>query len=154
LSQPDVSTADQADLIGFLQGQPEGRKRRGIRYPQWFLLLVAILGILSDCRSAKDLERFAARHHGALNAGLGLGLKGSPTDSTFLYLFERVELSDLFSMLRNWMLARIASEGREVQQLVCDGKTLLGSAVGGDNSAERFVAQVTLYARELGVAIA
>jgi hypothetical protein len=84
LSQPHVSTADQADLIGFLQGLPEGRKRRGIRYPQWFLLLVAILGILSGCLSVKDLERFAARHHGALNAVLGLGIKGSPTDSTFL----------------------------------------------------------------------
>jgi hypothetical protein len=154
LSQPHVSTADQADLIGFLQGLPEGRKRRGIRYPQWFLLLVAILGILSGCLSVKDLERFAARHHGALNAVLGLGIKGSPTDSTFLYLFERVDLAELFSMLRSWMLERIASEGREVTQLVCDGKTLRGSAVGGENTAERFVAQVTLYARELGVAIA
>jgi hypothetical protein len=88
LSQPHVSTADQADLIGFLQGLPEGRKRRGIRYPQWFLLMAAILGILSGCLSAKDLERFAARHHGALNAVLGLGIKGSPTDSTFLYLLS------------------------------------------------------------------
>jgi hypothetical protein len=39
------STPDQADLIGFFQGLPEGRKRRGIRYPQWFLLLLAILGV-------------------------------------------------------------------------------------------------------------
>ena len=89
---------------------------------------------------------------GVLNAVLGLDRKGSPTDSTFLYLFERVDLAELFSMLRSWMLERIASEGREVTQLVCDGKTLRGSAVGGEYTAERFVAQVTLYARELGVA--
>lgn len=25
-------------------------------YPQWYLLLVAVLGILSDCRSSRDLE--------------------------------------------------------------------------------------------------
>jgi hypothetical protein len=118
LSQPHVPTADQADLIGFLQGLPEGRKRRGICYPQWFLLLVAILGILSGCSSVKDLERFAARHHGALNAVLGLDRKGSPTDSTLLYLFERVDLAELFSMLRSWMLERVASEGREITQLV------------------------------------
>jgi len=45
LSHIHVSTPDQADLIGFFQGLPEGRKRRGIRYPQWFLLLLAILGV-------------------------------------------------------------------------------------------------------------
>jgi hypothetical protein len=31
-----------ADLIAFLQALPEGRKRRGVRYPQWLLLLMAI----------------------------------------------------------------------------------------------------------------
>ena len=51
------------DLIGCLQALPEGRQRRGVRYPQWLLLLMAILGILSGCRSARDLERFAKRHH-------------------------------------------------------------------------------------------
>jgi len=45
LSHIHVSTPDQADLIGFFQGLPEDRKRRGIRYPQWFLLLLAILGV-------------------------------------------------------------------------------------------------------------
>ena len=45
------STAiDQAapdDLISFLKVIPDGRYRRGVRYPQWFLLLVAVLGTLS-----------------------------------------------------------------------------------------------------------
>ncbi len=36
-----------ADLISFLKAIPDGRYRRGVRYPQWFLLLVAVLGILS-----------------------------------------------------------------------------------------------------------
>jgi len=34
--------AATADLIAFLQALPEGRKRRGVRYPQWLLLLMAI----------------------------------------------------------------------------------------------------------------
>jgi hypothetical protein len=29
----------------------------------------------------------------------------APCDSTFLYLFERVELEQLFGLLRQWMLA-------------------------------------------------
>jgi hypothetical protein len=43
-----------------------------VRYPQWFLLLVAVLGILSGCRSSRDLEAFARRHREALNRALGL----------------------------------------------------------------------------------
>jgi hypothetical protein len=38
-----------------------------VRYPQWFLLLVAVLGILSVSRSSRDLERFACRHREAFN---------------------------------------------------------------------------------------
>ncbi len=43
LPMPDTrSTAvDQAapdDLISFLKAIPDGRYRRGVRYPQWFLL--------------------------------------------------------------------------------------------------------------------
>ena len=34
-----------SDLISFLKAIPDGRFRRGVRYPHWFLLLVAVLGI-------------------------------------------------------------------------------------------------------------
>ncbi|NQV11638.1 MAG: hypothetical protein HQ527_10820 [Cyanobacteria bacterium] len=33
------------NLISFLQAMPERRKRRGVLYPQWLLLLMAILHI-------------------------------------------------------------------------------------------------------------
>ncbi len=35
----------QSDLISFLRAIPDGRFPRGVRYPQWFLLLIAVLGI-------------------------------------------------------------------------------------------------------------
>jgi hypothetical protein len=71
-SLPEPSLANvSADLISFLQAIPEGRMRRGVRFPQWFLLLVAVLGILSGCQSLRDLERFAIRHHDALSQALG-----------------------------------------------------------------------------------
>jgi hypothetical protein len=73
----DVS-ADQAapdDLISFLKSIPDCRDRRGVRYPQWFLLLVAVLGILSHCRSSRDQEAFAKRHREQLNQALGLNFK-------------------------------------------------------------------------------
>ena len=151
-----LQAAPPSDLISFLQSLPEGRKRRGVRYPQWLLLLMAILGILSDCRSARDLERFARRHRQAFSKALDLELRSAPCDSTFLYLFERVDLDGLFALLRQWMLAQIADQDRDLDQLICDGKTMRGSASqpDGADGATRFVTQVTLYARELGVAIA
>ena len=76
------------DLISFLKAIPDGRYRRGVRYPQWFLLLVAVLGILSGCRSSRDLEAFAWRHHKVLNQALGLNFNRWPSDATFLYLFN------------------------------------------------------------------
>ena len=46
-----------------------------MRTPAWYLLLVALLGILSKYESLRDLERFARRHHGALSQALGIELK-------------------------------------------------------------------------------
>ena len=48
----DQTTPD--DLISFLKAIPDGRYRRGVRYPQWFLLLVAVLGILSAAENEWD----------------------------------------------------------------------------------------------------
>jgi hypothetical protein len=72
--QPSTAAAQATsdDLFSFLKAIPDGRYRRGDRYTQWFLLLVAVLGILSGCRSSRDLEAFARRHREALNQALGL----------------------------------------------------------------------------------
>ena len=120
------------DLIAFLQALPEGRQRRGVRYPQWLLLLMAILGILSGCRSARELERFARRHHQAFAAALKLEPPKAPCDSTFFYLCETVEIEELFGVLREWMLAQIAYQEKDCDQLICDGNTLRGSAAQVD----------------------
>ena len=151
----DVS-ADQAapaDLISFLKSIPDCRDRRGVRYPQWFLLLVAVLGILSHCRSSRDLEAFAKRHREQLNQVLGLNFKRWPSDATFLYLFNMAHLQQFGQVLQAWMISQIPDGADGLDQLVCDGKTLRGSAVENDDGTHSFVAQVTVYARALGVAL-
>ena len=65
--------------------------RRGIRIPAWYLLLVAVLGILSGRHSLRDLERFAIRHHTALTSTLEIELRRPPSDSAFRYFFQQVE---------------------------------------------------------------
>jgi len=151
---PAVDFSADADLITFLKAIPDGRYRRGVRYPQWYLLLLAVLGILSDSRSSRDLEAFAKRHHEVLNQALGLNLKRWPTDATFLYLFNKAHLHRFGEVLQAWMISQIRDGAAGLDQLVCDGKTLKGSAIETEDGNHRFVAQVTVYARALGVALA
>lgn len=157
MSSTDSVAVDQPaspDLISFLKAIPDGRYRRGVRYPQWFLLLVAVLGILSGCRSSRDLEAFAKRHREALNQALGLNFKRWPSDATFLYLFNKAHLQEFGEVLQAWMISQIPGGTGGLDQLVCDGKTLRGSASLTDEGSHHFVAQVTVYARALGVALA
>jgi hypothetical protein len=71
----NASVAAELDLISYRQAIPDARKRRGVSIPAWYLLHVAVLAILSGCRSLRDLERYARRHHGALTKSLGLELR-------------------------------------------------------------------------------
>jgi hypothetical protein len=50
-----ASAPTDLDLISFLQAIPDARMRRGVRIPAWYLLLVAVLGILSRCQSLRAL---------------------------------------------------------------------------------------------------
>ncbi|MBD2550417.1 hypothetical protein H6G65_12640 [Microcystis elabens FACHB-917] len=52
------------------------------------------------------------------------------------------------------MISQIPGGSEGLEQLVCDGKTLRGPAVEAQDGSHRFVAQVTVYARALGVALA
>ena len=101
--------------------------RRGIRIPAWYLLLVAVLGILSGCESLRDLERFARRHHGVLTEALGLELRRPPSDSAFRYFFLQVDVAAFCTAIRDWTIAQIPGGATELDQLICDGRTLGGS---------------------------
>jgi len=122
-----VSAATDLDLINYLKAIPDARMRRGVRIPAWYLLLVAVLGILSHCQSLLDLERFAIRHHGVLTEALGLELRRPPSDSAFRYFFQQVDVAALCAAIRDWTLAQIPGGTADLEQLVCDGKTLRGS---------------------------
>ena len=127
--------------------------RRGIRFPQWWMLLVAILAILSGQGSLLGMERFAKRHRKTLNQLLGTHIAKSPSDSTFRWLLSQLDVEGFESLLQQWITAQpVVPE--MVDTLVCDGKTLRGSIAENVSGAARFIAQVSLYSNSLGVAIA
>jgi hypothetical protein len=148
-----ASAATDLDLISYLKAIPDARMRRGVRFPAWYLLLVAVLGILSRCQSLRDLERFARRHHGVLTEALGVELRRPPSDSSFRYFFLRVDVAALCAAIRDWTIAQIPDGAENLDQLECDGKTLRGSIASTPAGGSAFIAQVTLYSAALGVAI-
>jgi hypothetical protein len=148
-----ATPATATDLISFLKALPDCRMRRGIRFPQWWMLLVAILAILSNQGSLVGMERFAKRHRQTLNELLGTDFGKSPSDSTFRLLLAQLDVEGFEGLLQQWMAAQPGvAEG--LNTLVCDGKTLRGSIDETASGAARFIAQVSLYSNSLGVAIA
>ncbi|MFN9546271.1 MAG: transposase family protein [Cyanobacteriota bacterium] len=147
------ATPTHLDLISFLRAIPDTRMRRGIRIPAWYFLLVAVLGILSRCKSLRDLERFANRHHTALTTSLGIALKRSPSDSAFRYFFLQMDVTSLCAAIRDWTIAQIPGGAENLDPLVCDGKALRESVESTASGGSAFITQMTLYAPALGVAI-
>jgi hypothetical protein len=75
-----ATPAGATDLISFLKALPDCRMCRGIRFPQWWMLLVAIFAILSNQGSLVGMERFAKRHRQTVNELLGTDFGKSPSD--------------------------------------------------------------------------
>ena len=100
ISEPAISPVAASDLISFLKALPDCRMRRGIRFPQWWMLLVAILSILSGQGSLVGMERFAKRHRQTLNELLGTEFGKTPSDSTFRLLLAQLDVPDFESLLR------------------------------------------------------
>lgn len=88
LENPAAAT----DLISFLKTLPDCLLRRGIRYSQWWMLLVAIRAILSNQGSLFGMERFAKRHRKTLDELLGTHITKPPSDSTFRLLLAQLDV--------------------------------------------------------------
>jgi hypothetical protein len=153
LATPLLNPAAATDLISFLKALPDCRMRRGVRFPQWWMLLVAILAILSNQGSLMGMERFAKRHRKTLNELLGTHIAKPPSDSTFRLLLAQLDVEGFENLLLQWMASQ-PGVTESVETLVCDGKTLRGSIAENASGAARFIAQVSLYSNTLGVAIA
>ena len=59
LTSPLQNHSAATDLINFLKALSECRMRRGVRFLQWWMLLVAILAILSGQGSLMGMERYS-----------------------------------------------------------------------------------------------
>jgi hypothetical protein len=68
--------------------------------------------------------------------------------------FLQVDVDGACAAIRDWTIAQIPGGTTDLDQLICDGKTLCGSIEPTSGGGSAFIAQVTLYSAALGVAIA
>ena len=81
-----------------------------------------------DARAC-GIGSFAIRHHSVLTEALGRVLRQPPFVSAFRYFFRQVDVVALSTAFRDWATAQIPVCAADLDQLVCDGKTLRGSIV-------------------------
>jgi hypothetical protein len=62
-------------------------------------------------------------------------------------------MAALCAAIRDWTISQNPCGAADLDQLVCDGKTLRGSIEPITGGGSAFIAQVTLYSAALGVAI-
>lgn len=139
-------------LIDYLKTIEDRRALRGRRYPLWLMLLLAILGTLSECQGYQALEDFCVRHYGALSQHLGITPKRLPSDSTFRRLFEQLDFHCLSACFNQW-----ASDQSGIvagDWLAVDGKSIKGTVEQPNSSYQNFVSVVSVYSHRQGVVVA
>lgn len=116
-------------LIEFLKEVPDPRDPQGREYKLWEVLLVSMLGILSNAKGYKDIERFATARFEALKEHFGIKWKRVPDYTAIRKILVRIEPADLEKALRK-QAAYQETQGQKREDLghICfDGKSLNGS---------------------------
>lgn len=139
-------------LIDSLQGVEDHRALRGRRYPLWLMLLLIILGTLSECYGYQAWEEFCTRHYQALAQQLNITSRRLPSDSTFRRLFEQLDFQRLTECFNHWARETLTLEAGE--WLGVDGKGIKGTVQGYNQGYQNFVNVVSVYSHQQGVVVA
>jgi DDE family transposase len=115
-------------LLDVLADLPDPRHRRGIRHPLSAILGLAVLAMLTGCKSYAAIAQFGRDKGFALAQALGFRRGKTPTKSTYSVLFRRLDVVAFEAALTRWVASRLSAE--ELAVIALDGKTLRGSRDG------------------------
>lgn len=115
-------------LLDVLAQIPDPRHRRGIRHPLSAVLGLAVLAMLTGCKSYQAIAQFGRDKGFALAQALGFRRGKTPTKATYSILFRRLDVVAFEAALARWIASRLSEEDMVV--IALDGKTLRGSRDG------------------------
>lgn len=115
-------------LLDALADIADPRHRRGIRHPLSAILGLAVVAMLTGCKSYQAIAQFGRDKGFALAHVLGFRRGKTPTKSTYSTLFRRIDVVAFEAALARWIASRLPDEKTVV--IALDGKTLRGSRDG------------------------
>jgi hypothetical protein len=122
---------EQAGLLAVLARVADPRHRRGVRHRLAAILGLAVCAVLAGARSFTAIAEWAADADPETLRVLGAG-GVVPSESTFRRTLQRLD-ADAFDELAGSWAAQRTAPGRGGRRVIAvDGKTLRGSASGGE----------------------
>jgi hypothetical protein len=115
-------------LLEILATLPDPRQLRGRRHPLAAILGLAVLAMLTGCKSYQAIAQFGRDKGFTLAHALGFRRGKTPTKSTYSVLFRRLDVVAFEAALSRWVASRLSDAQTTV--LALDGKTLKGSKDG------------------------
>src|SRR5215475_12571213 len=115
-------------LLDVLADIPDPRHPKGIRHPLSAILGLAVLAMLTGCKSYQAIAQFGRDKGFALAQVLGFRRGKTPTKSTYSVLFRRLDVAAFEAALSRWVAARRPPQQTSV--IALDGKALRGSKDG------------------------
>ena len=127
-------------LLDVLADVPDPRRSQGQLYKLPYVLLFAILAIVSGCNSYRGIVTFITVHRRKLNAAFSLTWKRAPAHTAVRYILQGLDPAAVeVAFRRQAALLQAANEIQGQGSIALDGKTLRGSF---DKFNDRAAAQV------------
>jgi hypothetical protein len=123
---------DGAGLLTVLAGIADPRCRRGIRHRLPAIVGLAVCAALAGARSFTAIAEWAADADEATLAGLGV-TGAAPPESTFRRTLQHLDADALDAAAGAWAARRTLPPPGARRVIAVDGKTLRGSAAGGED---------------------
>ncbi len=135
----EVAVAVFSPLLDVLADVPDPRWSQGQLYKLPYVLLFAILAIVSGCNSYRGIVTFIAVHRRRLNAAFSLTWRRAPAHTAVRYILQGLDPAAVEVAFRRHAALLQAANETQGGSIVLDGKTLRGSF---DKFNDRAAAQV------------
>jgi hypothetical protein len=136
----EVAVSAFSPLLGLLAEVADPRRGQGQKYKLAYVLLFAILAVVTGGNSYRGIETFIDVHRRRLNAAFGLRWKRAPAHTAIRYILQGLDPAEVESVFRHHAaLLQAACAKQGPRSIALDGKTLRGSF---DNFNDRTAAQI------------
>lgn len=128
----------------------DNRQASGLRHPLQSFLTMVTLGIMSGFHAYQELATFFSSNKEEFVELFGLK-HGVPGYTQIRTILRELNYDDLYKAFESWSKQQISME--EGDWLSGDGKALKSTVTNSHNSAQNYVAMVSLFVQKTGTVI-